>query len=76
MVVENSAADTPILYQPLSTRRNRYLTWVIIKSSPLPTVVQRADLGNDICATLLSTRRAINIPNLLDNVAQSLSWIF
>jgi hypothetical protein len=72
MVVETSAADTPILYQPLSTRRNRYPTWVIIKSSPLPVVVQRADLGNDICAMLLSTRQAINIPNLLDNVAESL----
>jgi hypothetical protein len=44
-------------------------------SSPLPIVVRCADLGNDICALLLSSRRAIGIPSLLDNVAESLSWM-
>jgi hypothetical protein len=70
---ENS--ETPLLYQPLTTRRSIYPAWVIIKSSPLPTVVHRTDIGNDICALLLSSQRAVNIPSLLNNVAESLSWI-
>jgi hypothetical protein len=70
---ENSEA--PLLYQPLTTRRSIYPAWVIIKSSPLPTVVRRTDIGNDICALLLSSQRAVNIPSLLNNVAESLSWI-
>jgi hypothetical protein len=70
---ENS--ETPLLYQPLTTRRSMYPAWVIIKSPPLPTVVRRADIGNDICALLLSSQHALSIPSLLNNVAESLSWI-
>jgi hypothetical protein len=68
-------SETPLLYQPLTTRKSIYPAWVIIKSSPLPTVVHRADIGNDICALLLSSQHALSIPSLLDNVAESLSWI-
>jgi hypothetical protein len=66
------ASETPLLCQPLTSRRSLYPTWVIIKSSPLPTVV---DLGNDICALLLSSWHTIGFPSLLDNIAESLSWM-
>jgi hypothetical protein len=56
---------------PLTTRRNRYPTWGIIKSSPLPMVVCCVGLGNDICVSLLP----VGIPILLDDVVESLSWI-
>jgi hypothetical protein len=66
---------TPLLYQPLTTRRSRYPNWLIVRTKPLPTVIRRTSVGNDVCAVLLSTRRAISVPSVLENVAECLTWL-
>jgi hypothetical protein len=70
-----SADNAPLIYQPLTTRRYRYPTWIIIISPPIATVIERAYLGNEICSSLLSRHLAVGVPSILNNVAKSLSWI-
>jgi hypothetical protein len=65
----------PLIYTSLSTRRSSYPTWMLIKSSPTPHIVRRSDLGNEATELLFSMNRAVQVPPLVNDVAESLDWL-
>jgi hypothetical protein len=65
----------PLIYTSLSTHRSSYPTWVLIKSSPTPHIVRRSDLGNEATELLFSMNRAVQVPPLVNDVAESLDWL-
>jgi hypothetical protein len=62
----------PVIYRALTTRRSSYPKWVFLKSSPIPLLMKRVDLGNDAYTTLISVQCAIIVPPILNNVADCL----
>ena len=68
-------SDAPPFYSSLSTRRSTYPTWVLLTSSSIPTLIKRSDVGNDICQVLLSSHCALPVPPLVDDIAETLSWL-
>ena len=64
----------PLVYSSFRTRQRSYPQWIIIHSSPLPTPVQRASIGNEFCSALLSSHHAVEVPPSMNNVADSLGW--
>jgi len=69
------APVVPLLYSSLTTRRSSYPTWLLIKSSPIPNVVRRMDLGNEAAQVLLSSNRALEVPPIVDDIAATLPWL-
>ena len=65
----------PLLYSSLSTRRSTYPTWILLTSMPIPTVIKRSDVGHDLCQDLLSSSRAIAVPPIVNDIAESLPWL-
>jgi hypothetical protein len=59
----------------MSTRRSTYPTWVILRSSPIPTVIKRSDVGNNLCQDLLASSHALAVPPLVNDIAESLPWL-
>ncbi len=68
-------SDVPLLYSSLSTRHSTYPRWVLLTSSPIPILMKRSDLGNEICQGLLSSNRALPVPPLVNDIVELLSWL-
>lgn len=70
-----SESDKALLYSSLTTRRSSYPTWILIKAKPFPAVIKRLYLGNQLTQVLLASDRAVAIPPVVDDIADSLTWL-
>jgi hypothetical protein len=70
-----SQNEVPLLYSSLSTHRSTYPVWVLLLTSPIPTVLKRSDLRNELCQALLSSNHAVAVPPLVNDIADSLGWL-
>lgn len=68
-------SDANLFYSSLSTRRATYPTWVLLTRSSIPTLIKRSDVGNEVCQVLLSSHSALPVPPLVNDIAESLSWL-
>jgi hypothetical protein len=41
----------------------------------MPVAIKRVYLGNEICKALISSRRAVVVPPMVDDIAEALTWI-
>ena len=64
-----------MIYSALTTRRSTYPTWILIKGDPMPVAIKRVYLGNEISESLISSRRAVVVPPMVDDIAEALTWI-
>jgi hypothetical protein len=48
---------------------------VLLRSSPIPTVIKRSYVGNNLCQDLLGSSHAIAVPLLVNDIAESLPWL-
>ncbi len=67
--------NSPLLYRSLSTRRCSYPTYIMLINSPTPIPIKRQYLGNDVCMSLVTSGRAVPLPPLVDNIADTLYWL-
>ena len=64
-----------MIYSALTTRRSTYPTWILIKGDPMLVAIKRVYLGNEISESLISSRRAVVVPPMVDDIAEALTWI-
>jgi hypothetical protein len=60
--------DALLVYSSLSTHRSTYPTWVLVRSLTIPT-------ANNLCQDLFSCSHAIAVPPLVNDIAESLTWL-
>ena len=72
---QSPSSHPPLLYEALTTRSSSYPTYILLKSHPIPFVIQHSELGNSIYEALVSSNRAVPVPPLVNDVADALSWI-
>lgn len=73
--IPRSHGDSKLVYSSLSTCQSTYLTWILLRSSPIPTVIKHSDLGYNVCQDLHSSSHAIGAPPLINDLAESLPWL-
>jgi hypothetical protein len=66
---------TPLLYRPLSTRRCSYPKYIMLKNATTPIAIKRQCLGNDVCLILVASGCAVELPPVVDDVADTLYWL-
>jgi hypothetical protein len=67
--------NTPLLYTSLSTRRCSYPNYIMLLNATTPIPIKRQILGNDVCLSLVTSGRAVPLPPLVDDIADTLSWL-
>jgi hypothetical protein len=67
--------DVPLIFSSLSTRRLHYPRWLMLKSAPTPLFIRRSDVGSEACNILISSRRSVAVPSLVNDIADSLPWL-
>lgn len=70
-----TTTQAPLLYTSLSTRRSSFPSWLLIISSPTPHVIKRSDLGNEVSELLINSNRALQVPPLVNDIAESMQWL-
>ena len=71
----NVRNNNPVLYRSLSTRRCSYPNYIILINLPTPIPIKRQSLGNDVCLSLVTLGRALPLPPLVDDIADTLYWL-
>jgi hypothetical protein len=75
---EQQAMNPPPLYSAMTTRRSSFPTWLLIVGRPsthMPHLIKRADLGNEVLHILISSNCALQVPPIVNDIAESLEWL-
>ncbi len=64
-----------LLYHSLSTRCRSYPKYVMLINSMMPIPIKRQNLGDDVCSSLIASGRAVPLPPLVNDIADTLYWL-